>query len=181
MFSKLAWKNVRRSVKDYGVWFLTIAFVACLFYVLNALENQSLLRFLAQNPKVNVVEAIQRLIGILAVFVWAVLAFLILYASGFLIRRRKSTLDTSLLLGMERWLVARLLLERFEAMNELCEATILMVTHDAFTASYCHRILFLRDGAVFAQLERGDQNRRDFFRRIIGVVSELGGDQSEVL
>ena len=76
---------------------------------------------------------------------------------------------------------ARLLLERFEAMNELCEATILMVTHDAFTASYCHRILFLRDGAVFAQLERGDQNRRDFFRRIIGVVSELGGDQSDVL
>ena len=76
---------------------------------------------------------------------------------------------------------AKLLLERFEAMNQLCEATILMVTHDAFTASYCHRILFLRDGAVFAQLERGDQSRRDFFRRIIGVVSALGGDQSDVL
>ena len=76
---------------------------------------------------------------------------------------------------------ARLLLERFEVMNELCEATILMVTHDAFTASYCHRILFLRDGAVFAQLERGDLDRRDFFRRIIGVVTELGGDQNDVL
>ena len=110
MFSKLAWKNVRRSVKDYGVWFLTIAFGVCLFYVFNALENQSVLRFLAQNPKVNVVEAIQRLIGILSVFVWAVLAFLILYASGFLIRRRKSELGTYLLLGMERWQVARLLL-----------------------------------------------------------------------
>ena len=110
MFSKLAWKNVRRSVKDYGVWFLTIAFGVCLFYVFNALENQSVLRFLAQNPKVNVVEAIQRLIGILSAFVWAVLAFLILYASGFLIRRRKSELGTYLLLGMERWQVARLLL-----------------------------------------------------------------------
>ena len=76
---------------------------------------------------------------------------------------------------------ARLLLERFEVMNELCEATILMVTHDAFTASYCHRILFLWDGAVFAQLERGDLDRRDFFRRIIGVVTELGGDQNNVL
>src|SRR5699024_6251968 len=42
---------------------------------------------------------------------------------------------------------ARLLLERFEVMNQLRQATILMVTHDAFTASYCHRILFLRDGA----------------------------------
>lgn len=110
MFSKLAWKNVRRSVKDYGVWFLTIAFGVCLFYVFNALENQSVLRFLAQNPKVNVVEAIQRLIGILSAFVWVVLAFLILYASGFLIRRRKSELGTYLLLGMERWQVARLLL-----------------------------------------------------------------------
>lgn len=110
MFSKLALKNVRRSVKDYGVWFLTIAFGVCLFYVFNALENQSVLRFLAQNPKVNVVEAIQRLIGILSVFVWVVLAFLILYASGFLIRRRKSELGTYLLLGMERWQVARLLL-----------------------------------------------------------------------
>ena len=76
---------------------------------------------------------------------------------------------------------ARLLLERLEAMNQLCQATILMVTHDAFTASYCHRILFLRDGAVFARLERGDQDRRGFFRRIIGVVSRLGGDQSDVL
>ena len=110
MFSKLAWKNVRRSVKDYGVWFLTIAFGVCLFYVFNALENQSVLRFLAQNPKVNIVEAIQRLIGILSAFVWVVLAFLILYASGFLIRRRKSELGTYLLLGMERWQVARLLL-----------------------------------------------------------------------
>ena len=110
MFSKLAWKNVRRSVKDYGVWFLTIAFGVCLFYVFNALENQSVLRFLAQNPKVNVVEAIQRLIGVLSVFVWVVLAFLILYASGFLIRRRKNELGTYLLLGMERWQVARLLL-----------------------------------------------------------------------
>lgn len=76
---------------------------------------------------------------------------------------------------------ARLLLERFEVMNQLRQATILMVTHDAFTASYCHRILFLRDGAVFARLERGDLDRKDFFRRIIGVVTELGGDQNDVL
>ena len=59
--------------------------------------------------------------------------------------------------------------------------TILMVTHDAFTASYCHRILFLQDGAIFSQLERGSRSRRDFFREIIGVVTALGGDQSDVL
>ena len=76
---------------------------------------------------------------------------------------------------------ARLLLDRFEALNRSRAATILMVTHDAFTASYCHRILFLRDGAVFSQLERGNMGRRDFFREIIGVVTALGGDQSDVL
>ena len=110
MFSKLALKNVRRSLKDYGVWFLTIAFGVCLFYVFNALETQTVLRFLAQHPKTNIVEAIRELIGMLSVFVWAILAFLILYASGFLVRRRKSELGTYLLLGMERWQVARLLL-----------------------------------------------------------------------
>ena len=76
---------------------------------------------------------------------------------------------------------AKLLLDRFEALNTAREATILMVTHDAFTASYCHRILFLQDGAVFSQLERGGKSRRDFFREIISVVTALGGDQSDVL
>ena len=76
---------------------------------------------------------------------------------------------------------AKLLLDRFEALNSQREATILMVTHDAFTASYCHRILFLQDGAVLTQLERGGQSRREFFRQIIDVVTRLGGDQSDVL
>ena len=76
---------------------------------------------------------------------------------------------------------AKLLLDRFEALNSQREATILMVTHDAFTASYCHRILFLQDGAVLNQLGRGDKSRKEFFREIIGVVTQLGGDQSDVL
>ena len=76
---------------------------------------------------------------------------------------------------------AKLLLDRFEVLNRQRAATILMVTHDAFTASYCHRILFLQDGAVFSQLERGGKSRRDFFREIISVVTALGGDQSDVL
>ena len=76
---------------------------------------------------------------------------------------------------------AKLLLDRFEALNREGRATILMVTHDAFTASYCRRILFLQDGAVLTQLERGGQSRRAFFQQIIGVVTRLGGDQSDVL
>ena len=76
---------------------------------------------------------------------------------------------------------ARLLLERFEALNTQGQATILMVTHDAFTASYCRRILFLRDGRQFSELVRGDDDRRTFFNRIIEVVTLLGGACGDVL
>ena len=70
---------------------------------------------------------------------------------------------------------ARLLLERLEVLNRERGATILMVTHDAFTASWCRRILFLRDGTLFRQLERGEEDRRSFFQKILRVVSEMGG------
>ena len=58
--------------------------------------------------------------------------------------------------------------------------TILMVTHDAFTASYAHRILFIKDGKVFNELVRGNDSRREFFNRIIEVVTLLGGDVENV-
>ena len=102
MFSKLAAKNVGRSVKDYGVWFLTIVFAVCLFYVFNALETQAVFQYLGSGPTAPTAQAIRELVGMLSVFVWVVLAFLILYASGFLIRRRKKELGTYLLLGMGR-------------------------------------------------------------------------------
>lgn len=76
---------------------------------------------------------------------------------------------------------ARLLLERFELMNHARGATLLMVTHDAFTASYCHRILFIKDGKLFTELVRGDRSRKDFFTQIIQVVTLLGGDSGDVL
>ncbi len=110
MFSKLAAKNVGRSVKDYGVWFLTIVFAVCLFYVFNALETQAVFQYLGSGPTAPTAQAIRELVGMLSIFVWVVLAFLILYASGFLIRRRKKELGTYLLLGMGRGQVARLLL-----------------------------------------------------------------------
>lgn len=71
---------------------------------------------------------------------------------------------------------ARMLLESFSKLNKECNATILMVTHDAFAASYCKRILFLKDGRLFNEIVRGNDNRKQFFDRIIEVVSLLGGD-----
>lgn len=76
---------------------------------------------------------------------------------------------------------ARMLLENFEILNKKMNSTILMVTHDAFTASYCNRILFIKDGKIFNELIRGNDSRKYFFKRIIDVVSLLGGDNQNVL
>lgn len=70
----------------------------------------------------------------------------------------------------------RVLMECFVKLNTEIHATILMVTHDAFAASYCNRILFIKDGKIFNEVLRGADTRKDFFTRIIEVESLLGGD-----
>lgn len=76
---------------------------------------------------------------------------------------------------------SRLLLERLFHLNETERAAILMVTHDSFTASYAKRILFLKDGRLFHEIHRGDASRKEFFDKIIDVVTLLGGDLSDAL
>lgn len=76
---------------------------------------------------------------------------------------------------------ARVLLESFEKLNQDLSTVILMVTHDAFAASYCRRILFIKDGRIFNELYRGNDSRKQFFDRIIQVVTLLGGELSDAL
>ncbi len=76
---------------------------------------------------------------------------------------------------------ARMLLENFEYLNQELKATILMVTHDAFTASYASRVIFIKDGKLFHELHRGDDTRKEFFDKIIDVVTLLGGDLNNVI
>lgn len=76
---------------------------------------------------------------------------------------------------------ARQLLENFEYLNNELKATILMVTHDAFTASYANRILFIKDGKVFNELIKGNDTRKQFFEKIIEVQTLLGGDLNDVI
>lgn len=76
---------------------------------------------------------------------------------------------------------SRLLLDSFEKLNKEYHSTILMVTHDSFTASYANRILFIKDGRIFNELVRGNDTRKEFFNKIIEVVTLLGGDVSNVL
>lgn len=76
---------------------------------------------------------------------------------------------------------SKLLLDSFEKLNRDFHSTIIMVTHDSFTASYANRILFIKDGRVFNELVRGTDTRKEFFNKIIEVVTLLGGDMSNVL
>lgn len=76
---------------------------------------------------------------------------------------------------------AKMLLERFNYLNQKIKATILMVTHDAFTASYASRVIFIKDGKIFHELHRGDDTRKQFFDQIIDVVTLLGGDLNDAL
>lgn len=74
---------------------------------------------------------------------------------------------------------ARMLLSQLRELNESENATILMVTHDSFSASYCKRILFIKDGEIFQELVRGNEDRKEFYREIMDVVSLLGGEQDD--
>ena len=76
---------------------------------------------------------------------------------------------------------SQLLLDRLDQLNRELGATILMVTHDAFTASCCRRVVFLRDGRLFLELHRGGDSRKAFFQKIIQVVTEMGGGMADVL
>lgn len=75
---------------------------------------------------------------------------------------------------------SRMLLETMEEMNEKLNATIMMVTHDSFSASFCERILFLKDGKIFNEIYKVDKTRKEFFNEILDVLTLLGGDLSDV-
>ena len=73
---------------------------------------------------------------------------------------------------------SRMLLETMDEMNERLNATILMVTHDSFSASFCKRVIFIKDGKIFNEILKGDKSRKDFFNEILDVLTMLGGDDS---
>ena len=76
---------------------------------------------------------------------------------------------------------SKALLESFNQLNKDIDATILMVTHDPFSASYASRVIFIKDGKIFNEIRRGNENRKDFFEKIIDVVSLLGGELNSVI
>lgn len=74
---------------------------------------------------------------------------------------------------------ARVLLEAFQGLNSAYDTTLLMVTHDAYAASFCQRVLFIRDGRLFTEVRRGVRSRKEFFDEIGRVVSVIGGADAD--
>jgi len=75
---------------------------------------------------------------------------------------------------------SKMLLETMNELNEKLKATILMVTHDTFSASFCKRVLFLKDGKLFNEILRENKSRKEFFNEILDVLTLLGGDVENV-
>ncbi|MNG34687.1 ABC transporter ATP-binding protein YxdL [compost metagenome] len=61
------------------------------------------------------------------------------------------------------------------------QSTILIVTHDAFAASYCTRVVFIKDGQLFTELNKGTSSRKEFFNKVMDVLSVLGGGASDLI
>ncbi|QEY34552.1 ABC transporter permease [Caproiciproducens galactitolivorans] len=108
MFCKLALKNVRKSIRDYTVYFLTMAFGVCLFYMFNAIDSQTAMLQLTKS-QYNSIKALAQAIAYVSVFISVVLGFLIVYANRFLIKRRKKELGIYMTLGMEKGKISKMI------------------------------------------------------------------------
>lgn len=108
LYFKLALKNVKKSYKDFALYFLTLTFGVCIFYVFNSIDAQKAMMAISKSAN-DIMQSLTKLLGIVSVFVSIVLGFLIVYANNFLIRRRKKELGIYMTLGMEKGKVARIL------------------------------------------------------------------------
>ncbi|MGE8202939.1 ABC transporter ATP-binding protein [Heyndrickxia sp. NPDC080065] len=73
------------------------------------------------------------------------------------------------------------LLQSLSSLNEKNKSTIMMVTHDAFAASFCKRVLFIKDGKLFTELYKKEQSRKEFFQSILDILASLGGEQDDLI
>lgn len=109
MFFKLSFRNVRRSMKDYTIYFLTLMFGVCIFYVFNSLQSQQAMLEISEEQS-SMLKNMSSVLSYVSVFVSIIMGFLVLYANKFLIKRRKRELGLYMLLGMEKGRISRILI-----------------------------------------------------------------------
>ena len=113
MYSKIALGNVRKSFKDYAIYFLTLTFAVCIFYCFNSIESQKAVLDMSAS-QAGYMESINQLLSMVSVFVVFILGGLILYANNFLIKKRKKELGVYMTLGMGKSKISKILvLETF--------------------------------------------------------------------
>ncbi|WP_434798261.1 FtsX-like permease family protein [Terrisporobacter vanillatitrophus] len=109
MYSKIALKNVRKSFKDYTIYFLTLTLAVCIFYSFNSIESQKAMMEVNSSSAVYV-ETLSRVISYVSVFIAFILGSLILYANNFLIKKRNKELGIYMTLGMSKNKISRILI-----------------------------------------------------------------------
>ena len=108
MCFKLAFRNMRRSMRVFTVFFITLMLGISIFYVFNSIEAQQAMLIIS-DQQLSLLQALTKMMGYVSAFVAVVLGFLILYANRFLIRRRKKELGMYTMLGMERGAISRII------------------------------------------------------------------------
>lgn len=101
MYSKLAAKNVQKSFSDYAIYFITLTFAVCIFYVFNSVSSQQAMMDLSQS-QAGYVDVLSTVMSTLSVFISMILGFLIIYANNYIIKRRKKELGIYMSLGMDK-------------------------------------------------------------------------------
>lgn len=104
----LAFKNIKKSIKDYSIYFLTLVIAVAIFYIFNSIDSQTAMMSLNKS-KMDMIESLVDILSYLSVFVSVVLGFLIVYANNFLIKRRKKEIGIYFTLGMSRAKVSLIL------------------------------------------------------------------------
>lgn len=108
MFYKLALQNVKKSIRDYTIYFLTLTFGVCLFYAFNSLDSQEVMHRLTSDSR-DIMEMLVNMLGGISIFISVILGFLIIYANRFLMKRRKKELGIYMTLGMRKFTISRIL------------------------------------------------------------------------
>ncbi|MDR0347631.1 MAG: FtsX-like permease family protein [Coriobacteriales bacterium] len=108
MLPKLALGNVKKSVRDYAIYFITIAFGVCIFYIFNSIESQQVMMDVTPGQQ-SALKLLSNFMNVFSVFISAALCFLIIYANSFLIKRRKKEFGIYLILGMEKGAISLVL------------------------------------------------------------------------
>ena len=109
MLFKLSWNNMKKSIKDYAIYFLTLVLGVAIFYMFNSIDSQQAMLQVSQSQK-EIIKLMITMLGFVSVFVAVVLGLLIVYANNFLINRRKKEFGIYMTLGMGKRQISKIIL-----------------------------------------------------------------------